>query len=377
VIEHLLAARLCTATEGPGGEDRIEIVHETLLTAWPRLAAWRDEDRDGARLRDQLRAAARQWDERGRPRGLLWRDDALGELRRWRARHAVPLTAAEEAFADASLRDAARARRRRTLLVAAAFAVLGGGAAGLFVAGRAARARATELILERGRDLLLQGEARRALPLLADAYRRGADGAPVHYLIARAADTVEAEQAVLHHDDRVNTIHFNPAGDRVATCSDDHTAVVWDARTGERVFTLRHPSIAGVCRFSPDGTQLATSCYDGAARVWDARDGHLIHTRRGGQEGRILPRRDALLQHGQRFVAAVDSSGRGGDRAGARSYGRLRGQPRREPGGHGRRTDDPHVERGRRLARRHRAGARGRRRRGAVLPRWDAARHRQ
>jgi len=64
-----------------------ELVHEALLTAWPRLVVWRGEDAAGARLRDQLRAAARQWQERGRPRGLLWRDDALAECQLWRARY--------------------------------------------------------------------------------------------------------------------------------------------------------------------------------------------------------------------------------------------------------------------------------------------------
>ena len=54
-------------------EEQIEVIHEALLGAWPRLVSWRREDADGARFRDQLRVAARQWEERGRPAGLLWR----------------------------------------------------------------------------------------------------------------------------------------------------------------------------------------------------------------------------------------------------------------------------------------------------------------
>src|SRR5205823_5805462 len=98
-----------------------EIAHETLLATWPRLVKWRQDDAEGARLRDQLRAAAAQWHERGRPRGLLWRDEALAEYRLWRKRYAAGLTDREESFALASLSDAARQRRVRFGLLAGAF----------------------------------------------------------------------------------------------------------------------------------------------------------------------------------------------------------------------------------------------------------------
>src|SRR5262249_7553228 len=106
VIEKLIASRLLTASEGEGGIERIEIVHEALLSAWPRLMKWRQEDAEGARLRDQLASAARQWEERGRPSGLLWRDEALAEYQIWRARYPGKLTEVEEAFAKTSVNEA-------------------------------------------------------------------------------------------------------------------------------------------------------------------------------------------------------------------------------------------------------------------------------
>ena len=64
--------RAATGTEGEPSRHRIEIVHESLLTHWPRLVRWQTQDADGALLRDQLRQAAQLWDERGRPEDLLW-----------------------------------------------------------------------------------------------------------------------------------------------------------------------------------------------------------------------------------------------------------------------------------------------------------------
>jgi len=132
VVDRLIAARLLVASEDTGGVARIEIIHEALLAAWPRLVEWRREDAEGARLRDQLRIAARQWDARGRPRGLLWRDDALAEYRIWRARHPGRMTELEETFGRTSLDDERRGRRLRRTLLVTAFLVLGGGAAVLF-----------------------------------------------------------------------------------------------------------------------------------------------------------------------------------------------------------------------------------------------------
>ena len=75
------------------GHRRIEIVHESLLTAWPRLVRWQTQDQDGAQLRDQLRQAARLWEERGRPEDLLWTGTSFREYELWRERYAGTLSA--------------------------------------------------------------------------------------------------------------------------------------------------------------------------------------------------------------------------------------------------------------------------------------------
>ena len=101
VLDRLVEARLLTSFEAPSEEGttshrRLEIIHESLLAAWPRLARWRDQDAEGARLRDQLRQAARLWDERGRPLELLWTGPSFAEYLVWKSRYPGRLTALEQ-----------------------------------------------------------------------------------------------------------------------------------------------------------------------------------------------------------------------------------------------------------------------------------------
>jgi WD40 repeat protein len=129
VLRALVDARLLTSFESDTGregvpEHRIEIVHESLLTHWPRLVRWQTQDADSAQLRDQLRQQARLWEERGRPEDLLWAGSSYREFAVWRERYPGGLTAAEEAFARAMVSRAERQRRRRRLAVGAAFALL-------------------------------------------------------------------------------------------------------------------------------------------------------------------------------------------------------------------------------------------------------------
>ena len=116
-------ARLLTSYEraGESGEShqQVEIIHESLLQAWPRLVRWQTQDADGAQLRDQLRQAAQLWQDRGKADDLLWSGTAYQDFALWRQRYPAPLTATEDAFAPAMTAQATRRRRRRRAAVAA------------------------------------------------------------------------------------------------------------------------------------------------------------------------------------------------------------------------------------------------------------------
>jgi WD40 repeat protein len=149
VLKGLVDARLLTQYEraGEGGEShpQVEIVHESLLSAWPRLVRWQTQDADGAQLRDQLRQAARLWEDRGRKEDVLWTGPSFREFAVWKESYPQALTTLEEEYARAMTARATRQRRRRRLALSAAVAVLATGlavVAGLWRRSEASRERA-------------------------------------------------------------------------------------------------------------------------------------------------------------------------------------------------------------------------------------------
>ena len=114
LVEHLARARLVVAqNRADEGSATVELIHESLISGWPMLRRWLDEGREDAAFREQLRAAAKQWESRGKPQGLLWRGEAMDEARLWRARHPDRLPDREQSFLEAVAQLGTRAQRLR------------------------------------------------------------------------------------------------------------------------------------------------------------------------------------------------------------------------------------------------------------------------
>ena len=148
VIDLLVAARLLVVqTRSDAGGGSVELVHESLIERWPTLKRWLDEAQEDAQFVSQLSAAAKQWDAKGRPLGLLWRGDAMEEARRWYGTSVRTLAPREQAFLDSVLSLAQRGRRaRRAVLIAviAVLALVAGGASVAYVRVRAAEQEASD-----------------------------------------------------------------------------------------------------------------------------------------------------------------------------------------------------------------------------------------
>jgi WD40 repeat protein len=151
VLDDMIDARLVTADA-----DTVEITHETLLTAWPRLRRWLTEDRAGLRIHQDLTEAAHDWQETGRDPSHLFRGTRLAVARDWAAHHDQDLNADERAFLDASRHDQLRTTRLRRMAVIAlaALALLASGAAAFGLIERAtAQASAAAAIAQRNSAL--------------------------------------------------------------------------------------------------------------------------------------------------------------------------------------------------------------------------------
>jgi WD40 repeat protein len=201
VVETFGAARLLVFDRDPATrEPTVEIAHEALLRAWPRLRGWLDEDRDDLRTLRGIGAATDAWLASDRDQGELARGGRLETVTELATRRADLLNtaeaewvatsrttaAAEEAARDASAaRDRHQNRRLRQLLVAAAVLVV----VALVAAGGAL------VLRNRAVDSEQQANESRAAAVAAEQRAVDAKGqADANAEQARAAQT-EAEQA--------------------------------------------------------------------------------------------------------------------------------------------------------------------------------------
>jgi WD40 repeat protein/DNA-binding SARP family transcriptional activator len=126
LIELLVRARLVTSDD-----QTVELAHEALARAWPRLRNWLDDDVDGQRILRHLALAADTWDSMDRPHSELYRGVRLAQALDWQESANPDLTPVERAFLDKSaeqdrteaaateqrLRQQARQNRRLRLLL--------------------------------------------------------------------------------------------------------------------------------------------------------------------------------------------------------------------------------------------------------------------
>lgn len=119
-----------------------------------------------------------------------------------------------------------------------------------------------------GEALALAAQAAAACSLNGWACPRADEGLMVALSVARNS------QALYGHRDRVSVVAYSPDGQRIVTGSDDQTARIWDTSTGASILTLHgHQGAVEAVAFSPDGRRILTASADRTARVWDAASG--------------------------------------------------------------------------------------------------------
>lgn len=270
-LEALVRARLVTLDS-----ETVEITHEALLHAWPRLRDWIDEDKNDNLLRQRLEEDGRTWEDSERDTSLLYRGSRLEQARAWRkTAGGTFLTRSAVEFLDAS----AKLRRRTVLITRGAVAALVVLAMVAVVSAVVAWQQRDDAVFEQ-----VVAEADRAqhtdpslsaqLDLVAHNLRPDDEGTR-----NRLLSIVNAPLAtpLLGHKGAVYLTSFSPNGRVLATASYDRTVRLWDVSKPSRPKPMGkpltgHTSWVSSAVFSPDGNTLATASDDGTARLWDVRD---------------------------------------------------------------------------------------------------------
>jgi WD40 repeat protein len=238
-----------------------EIAHDALIKAWPRFAAWVDDDADFQHWRAIMADRAAEGD--------TLPDSRLGEADRWLAgrssdvpqeiRALIARSKSEWQQRVAELEDARNQAQVAQLKAEAA--------------ARQAEARrlaaAAELALARG----LSKQVSIALAVESLRIERTIEG---DMAVRDAIRTAPVERYGLRYGSPVCAVAFGPDGSRLAAGCQDGIAQIVDTATGEVLGRFDHGSPVYAVAFSQDGSKLATACQDGIAQILHTTTGEVL-----------------------------------------------------------------------------------------------------
>ncbi|WP_207311925.1 nSTAND1 domain-containing NTPase [Lentzea alba] len=277
VLEVFVAHRLFTADR-----QTVEISHEALLTAWPRLREWLAHDRVGHHLHGRLTAAAQSWKDNGCRDEDLFHGGTLVATLEW-SKSPGPqdaLNPLEREFLNASVkrRDAQRATERRRVrrvyqLITIAVVLL------LVASGIGLYARQVSVVAAEDNRKALSREIAAKADRLRD--KDPALAAQLTLAAYQFAETPEARSAVLDSSARPlpgrlsarnGTAQVMAAGAALVAIGTDTGQVELWTRGGQPVadLTAGHP-VAAIA-LSADSALLAAGSETGAVTVWRVSD---------------------------------------------------------------------------------------------------------
>ena len=280
LIELLVDARLVSSDN-----DVVELAHEALARAWPRLRDWLDDDVEGQRILRHLSVTADAWDTMGRPDSELYRGVRLAQALEWRDRAGRDVTPTEQAFLDAgrlvadSEARSAEERARHQVRINRRFRVLVAGigvllvvavVAGVLALRQADRADDQATIAEArrvGAQALVERQYDRALLLAVEAVHLWDGPETRGNLINTIERNPRATRVIRGDGARLTGVEASPDGQRAMVFDNNLDLTMYDLSTRDAVGLLGGTETSQTAaEFTPDGdtvavSRFATSCF--------------------------------------------------------------------------------------------------------------------
>ncbi|MFD7477696.1 caspase family protein [Streptomyces sp. NPDC059837] len=271
VLEALQTGRLLSIEADPTGTQVVELVHDALITGWPIMRQWLDEEGVWHGLREQIFRDARAWEASGHETKRLYSGKQLETALAHEYLHpGFPLHPLGSRFLGASQTEeqnrytqARRARRNLRILkvLSAVLALLLAAALTAFAVTKWQAMRTNDESVSRhlaAEAISLHTSAPGLAARLAVAayHRAPTDEAHAALLtIAMSALPTEESTPISSSLPSSSVTAFSPDGRILALTADDGTVWLWNTHRHRSERSLQGQATA--LAFSPDGTLLA------------------------------------------------------------------------------------------------------------------------
>jgi WD40 repeat protein len=294
VLSVFVGERMITVDTGSA-----QLTHDAVLTAWPRLRDWIDENAEGLRERRRISEGAKAWAQADREEAALWRGSQLATAREWASSKGRRAALSQQAveFVDASVAagtarerlERRRTRRLRSIVAVLTVLVLAvGGVTAYAFSQRQTAVTAEQQAVNDGKEA-----NSRAIAFIADQNSK-LDPAAAAQLAAAAygvAQTPQATGALIDASDApsvarikdsagiVQWVSVSPGHQLLAAAGADGSLRLWNiAQPGRPVAVATlvaadpvHPLYTAA--FSPDGSVLAAAGANQVVHLWRVTGG--------------------------------------------------------------------------------------------------------